>query len=282
MASSLLTFSPVTNALGAVVGGIDLSQPLSPAAYEELHAAWLKYHVLFFHDQQLTNEQFESFVTCFGEIEIHSFIGKTDGSDTVERLENKDLKWAPSTSTYHIDVSMMEVPTKGAALYAVDVAGVGGDTIWVNTCAAYEALSAPMQDFLEDRTGLFVAMHRRALDRIIKGGHATKDIAAGFLKEGTEHPLVHRHPETGRKALFVDELFMWSIVGMYPDESDALKNFLIAHIAKPEFQCRFQWQPGSLALWDNRCTMHRRVDDAGTDPRTMHRLPIKGVTRPQP
>jgi taurine dioxygenase len=281
MSTRTLTYSPVTNALGAVVDGVNLSQPMGAEVLEELRAAWLQYHVLFFRDQQLTNEQFESFVTGFGEIEIHSFIGKVEGSEIVERLENKYLKWAPSTSTYHIDVSMMDVPTKGAALYAIDVAGVGGDTIWVNTCAAYEALSVPMQDFLEGRSGLFVAMHRGALDGIIKGGPATKDVAAGFLQESTEHPLVHTHPETGKKALFVDALFMWSIVDMYPEESDALKNFLFAHIAKPEFQCRFQWQPGSVALWDNRCTMHRRVDDAGTGPRIMHRLPIKGVDKPR-
>jgi len=138
-----------------------------------------------------------------------------------------------------------------------------------------------MQEFVEQRRGLFVAMHRRALDRAIKGGPATKDIATGFLQEAVEHPLVHTHPETGRKALFVDALFMWSIVDMHPDESDALKSFLFQHIAKPEFQCRFHWEPGSVAIWDNRCTMHRRVDDVPEGRRIMHRMPIKGTESPK-
>ena len=236
----------------------------------------------FFRDQQLSNEQFEAFVSRFGDVEVHPFIGKVEGSETVELLGAvKDTQWTPSTDTYHIDVSMMQVPTRGAALYAVDVEAAGGDTIWVNAYAAYEALSDAMQEFLDKRRGLFVAMHRRALDAMIKTGPDAKDIALGFLQKGTEHPLVHTHPETGRKALFVDALFMWSIVDMYPDESDALKSFLFRHIARPEFQCRFHWEPGSVAIWDNRCTMHRRVDDVGDGRRIMHRMPIKGTEPPE-
>ena len=275
-----LSIQPVTQALGAIVEGIDLGSPLSDTDFATLNKLWLEHQVLFFRNQTLSPEQFESFVARFGDIEIHPFIGKIDGSETVERLDNKDTKWTPSTSTYHIDVSMMEVPTKGAALYAVDVAQAGGDTIWVNTYAAYEALSEPMQSFLEQRSGLFVAMHRRALDAIVEAGPDAHDMAAGFLQQGTVHPLVHTHPETGKKALFVDALFMWSIVDMHPDESDALKSFLLQHIAKPEFQCRFRWEPGSVAIWDNRCTMHRRVDDTHGNKRIMHRIPIKGVDRP--
>jgi len=281
MKNTGLTVQPVTGSLGAVVDGIDLSQAVDEATFAAIHSAWLEHQVLFFRDQQLTNEQFEAFVTRFGDIEVHSFIGKVEGSETVERLENKELPWAPSTSTYHIDVSMMDVPTKGAALYAIDVEEAGGDTIWVDMYAAYEALSDAMKEFVEKRRGLFVAMHRGALDRAIKGGPTTKDIAAGFLQEAVEHPLVHTHPETGKKALFVDALFMWSIVDMHPDESDALKNFLFQHIAKPEFQCRFHWHPGSVAIWDNRCTMHRRVDDAAGGRRIMHRIPINGTDAPE-
>jgi taurine dioxygenase len=281
MSKSSFEIRPVTGALGAEVSGIDLSREMSPQLFAELHEVWLDHQVLFFRDQELTNEQFEAFVSRFGDIEIHSFMLKVDGSETVERLTNKDSQWTPSTSNYHIDVSMRSVPTKGAALYAIDVEAAGGDTIWVNTYAAFEGLSEPMQTFIETCNGLFVAMHRRALDGIIRGGPDAVDMAAGFLQQAEEHPLVHTHPETGKKALFVDGLFMWEIVGLHSNESDALKNFLLQHVAMPEYQCRFHWQPGSVAIWDNRCTMHRRVDDAFGGRRIMHRIPIKGETEPQ-
>jgi taurine dioxygenase len=282
MVENNFTVERVTGALGAVVYGIDLSVPLSDDAFAKLESAWLEHQVLFFREQRLTNDQFEAFVRRFGDVEIHPFIGKVEGSEIVEQLDgSQESDYTPSTSTYHIDVSMMAVPTKGAALYAVDVAEAGGDTIWVNAYAAYDALSEPMKAFLEQRRGLFVAMHRRALDAIIRAGPAGQKAAAGFLQNGSEHPLVHTHPETGRKALFVDALFLWSIVDLHPDESDALKAFLFQHVAKPEFQCRFRWRPGSVAIWDNRCTMHRRVDDVRAGPRIMHRIPIKGTEAPR-
>ena len=281
MNKNSLTVKRVTGALGAVVEDIDLSQSMDDKQFDVLKTAWLEHQVLFFREQSLTNDEFEAFVRRFGDIEVHSFIGKVDGSETVELLgAAENTQWTPSTSTYHIDVSMMQVPTRGAALYAVDVEDAGGDTIWVNTYAAYEALSDPMKEFLDKRRGLFVAMHRRALDAMIKGGVETKDIATGFLQNAVEHPLVHTHPETGRKALFVDELFMWSVVDMHPDESDALKTFLFQHVAKPEFQCRFHWRPGSIAIFDNLSTIHRRVDDT-EGARIMHRLPIRGEASPE-
>ena len=273
---------PVTRSLGAEIHGIDVSQSLSDGVLGELRQALLDYQVIFFRDQSLSVEQFEDFVTNFGEIEVHPFIGKVEGSETVERLslEANESSFVPPTSMYHIDVSMFEIPTKGAALYAVDVEDAGGDTIWVSACAAYDGLSEPMKEFLEHRRGLFIAMHPNALDAIIKAGPAAADAAKGFLQKPTEHPLVHTHPETGRKALFVDTMFLWSILDLNADESDMLKAYLKQHVSKPEFHVRLHWRPGSLAIWDNRCTLHKRVDDATGQTRIMHRLPLKGSYRP--
>ena len=280
MTESDLDFLPVSGALGAVVTGIDLAGPISDETAQALHDAWLEYQVLFFEDQQLTPEQFKKAVRNFGEIEVHPFIGKIEDDAEVELLNNKTSPvWTPPTNCFHIDVSMMKVPTKGAALYAVDVPVAGGDTIWVNAYAAWEALSPGMQAFLDDKHCVFIAAHRNALDGIIRGGPDVHEIAKGFLQEPAEHPLVHVHPETGRKALFVDTLFMWSIVELAPDESDAVKDFLFRHVAKSEFQCRYHWRPGSVAVWDNRCTLHRRVADTN-GVRVMHRLPIRGEQAP--
>jgi taurine dioxygenase len=273
---------PVTRALGGVVSGLDLAQPLASSVIDELKNAWLEYQVLFFRDQELSPEQFEAFVRNFGEIDNHDFIEKVDGSKTVEHLYPKQNlnPYVPPTSRFHIDVSMFEVPTKGAALYAVDVDKAGGDTIWVSTYAAYEGLSDPVKEFVAARSGYFVALHPQALNTMVQTGPDAAEAARGYLRKPVEHPLVHTHPETGRKALFVDSLFLWSIPGLHPEESDWLKRYLLQHIGRPEFQCRFQWQPGSLALWDNRCTMHKRVDDAAGQQRDMHRLPIQGTDRP--
>ena len=106
------------------------------------------------------------------------------------------------------------------------------------------------------------------------------DVAARFKQAPTEHPLVRTHPETGRKSLFIDPLRMWCITDLEPDESRAISNFLNEHISQPEFQCRFHWRLGSLAVWDNRCTLHKRVDDVVEGRRLMHRVPIAGVDRP--
>ncbi len=281
MNKTSIEFAPISGALGAVVTGVDFASELSAESLKTLYEGWLKYQVLVFEDQELTNEQFKSAVTYFGAIDSHSFIGKIKDDDKIESLgASKNSGWAPPTNFYHIDVSMQEVPTKGAALYAIDPPEAGGDTIWVNAYAAWDALSDSMQQFLLDKKGVFIGAHRNALDRIIRGGQKTQEMATAFLQNPAEHPLVHTHPETGRKALFVDELFMWSIKDLNYDENDAICSFLFKHISKPEFQFRHKWRAGSLVIWDNRCTLHRRVNDTNSK-RIMHRLPIRGETSPK-
>ena len=281
MNKSSIEFAPISGALGALVTGVDFASELTSDSLKLLHEGWLKYQVLVFEDQVLTNEQFKSAVKNFGEIEIHSFIPKIKEDDKIEHLgTTKNTEWTPSTNLYHIDVSMQQVPTKGAALYAIDPPEAGGDTIWVNTYAAWDALSDSMQQFLLDKKGLFTAAHRKALDGMIRGGQKTHAMATAFLQNPSEHPIVHTHPETGRKALFVDELFMWSIKDLNYDENEAICSFLFRHISKPEFQFRHKWRVRSLVIWDNRCTLHRRVDDTNSK-RIMHRLPIRGETSPK-
>ena len=137
-----------------------------------------------------------------------------------------------------------------------------------------------MQAFVRELKGLFPALDVAALDRLVKGGPTALDVAARFKQVPTEHPLVRTHPETGRQALFVDPLRMWCITNLADDESQAITGYLNQHISQPEFQCRFHWRPGSLAVWDNRCTMHKRVDDVIEGGRLMHRVPLSGTDRP--
>jgi len=281
MSYQKINVHPIAGALGAEVEGIDLSGPLDQETLAEIQQAWLKYLVLFFRDQELSPDQFKKFISNFGALITYPFLTKIEGDEYVERLSlAEEPANAPPTTILHIDLSMVEVPTKGAALYAVDVGEAGGDTIWVSAYAAYEGLSEPMKEFIRNRRGLFPALHDAAIDRMIKGGPEASQTAKMFLGKPSEHPLVHTHPETGKKALFVDPLFTWSIKDLHQDESDALLSYLSQHIAKPEFHCRFHWRPGSLAVWDNRCTLHKRVDDAYDKRRVMHRLGIEGTQAP--
>jgi taurine dioxygenase len=282
MSYKRIEVQPVSGALGAEVSGVDPSQPLDEAVLAEIQSAWLEHLVLFFRDLDLTPAQFKAFAKLFGDIEIHPFIrSRVEDEPEIESLELAETPpLAPPTSVLHIDLSSAEIPTKGTVLYAVDVPEAGGDTIWVNCYAAYEGLSEPMQEFVMGLKGLFPALDVAALDRLIRGGQTAMDVAARFKQEPTEHPLVRTHPETGRKALFIDPLRMWCITNLDGDESRAISSFLNDHISKPEFQCRFHWRPGSLAVWDNRCTMHKRVDDVVEGRRLMHRVPLAGTDRP--
>lgn len=282
MSYKRIEVQPVSGALGAEVSGVDPSQPLDEAVLAEIQSAWLEHLVLFFRDLDLSPAQFKAFAKLFGDIEIHPFIrSRVEDEPEIESLELAETPpLAPPTSVLHIDLSSAEIPTKGTVLYAVDVPEAGGDTIWVNCYAAFEGLSEPMQEFVMGLKGLFPALDVAALDRLIRGGQTAMDVAARFKQEPTEHPLVRTHPETGRKALFVDPLRMWCITNLDGDESRAISSFLNDHISKPEFQCRFHWRPGSLAVWDNRCTMHKRVDDVVEGRRLMHRVPLAGTDRP--
>ncbi|MCZ6516857.1 MAG: TauD/TfdA family dioxygenase [Gammaproteobacteria bacterium] len=282
MSYKRIEVQPVSGALGAEVSGVDPSQPLDEAVLAEIQSAWLEHLVLFFRDLDLSPAQFKAFAKLFGDIEIHPFIrSRVEDEPEIESLELAETPpLAPPTSVLHIDLSSAEIPTKGTVLYAVDVPEAGGDTIWVNCYAAFEGLSEPMQEFVMGLKGLFPALDVAALDRLIRGGQTAMDVAARFKQEPTEHPLVRTHPETGRKALFIDPLRMWCITNLDGDESRAISSFLNDHISKPEFQCRFHWRPGSLAVWDNRCTMHKRVDDVVEGRRLMHRVPLAGTDRP--
>lgn len=282
MSYKRIEVQPVSGALGAEVSGVDPSQPLDEAVLAEIQSAWLEHLVLFFRDLDLSPAQFKAFAKLFGDIEVHPFIrSRVEDEPEIESLELAETPpLAPPTSVLHIDLSSAEIPTKGTVLYAVDVPEAGGDTIWVNCYAAFEGLSEPMQEFVMGLKGLFPALDVAALDRLIRGGQTAMDVAARFKQEPTEHPLVRTHPETGRKALFIDPLRMWCITNLDGDESRAISSFLNDHISKPEFQCRFHWRPGSLAVWDNRCTMHKRVDDVVEGRRLMHRVPLAGTDRP--
>ncbi|MBL8643135.1 MAG: TauD/TfdA family dioxygenase [Rhodospirillaceae bacterium] len=279
-----LVLRRLTGALGAEVGGIDLSRPLSPSLKAELDQAILEHSVLVFRNQSLSPTQLKQLGHQFGEIEDEPFIPKLEGHKGVyllsgaggARLTTQNLHW-------HVDHSYREIPSYGTFLYAVDVPEVGGDTMFASMSKAYEALSPAMQRIAE---GL-VVIHD-VLQYGLQAGHMSlaRPEFIGRLQgmrsvyPQIEHPLVCTHPETGRKFLYINPAWAAGIKGMSPQESQALLSFLNVHATQqPKLQCRVRWENKTLVFWDNRCVQHSPIADY-TDARVMHRVAIAGTWRP--
>jgi len=259
---------PITPAVGAVIGGVDLRAPLDDEAVRAIRAAVLEHGVVFFRDQDLTREQTLAFMENFGTpcTDPFSVDQSVSGLDTV--IDMVTLGYSPATAVWHIDSSLAPQPASLIALRALEVPESGGDTCWASMYDAYDALSAPLRDLLDGLT----AEHAGSKTLALMGGDSY-----GFLQEDMRnvHPAVRVHPETGRKALFVDELWTERIVELQPDESASLLAFLFEHVKKPNFTMRWQWQTNDLALWDNRAFQHYAVNDY-TSNRVMQKSLLAG------
>jgi taurine dioxygenase len=253
----------LTLALGAEIGGVQLAN-LDDETFREIEAAFLEHQVIFFRDQQLTRDQHIAFGRRFGELDIHRYSRRAEAEGYPElgvfKSDASDRSLVPEL--WHSDVSWEDVPPLGSILRCLAAPEVGGDTLWSSMYAAYDALSETMQRMLD---GL-VAMHDTTTTFSAGGKAATTS---------AEHPVVRTHPRTGRKALYVSPLFTRSIKGMTRSESEALLGFLFRHIDSREFTCRFHWRRNSIAMWDNRCTVHVASTDV-TAFRHMERVTIKG------
>ena len=267
--------------LGAEIIGLDISSKLSKPALSELNQAWLDHQVLFFRDQPLTPEQHVNFTKNFGELQGPGYMPTLDGYPNVYVQEYPDLyQGIVSDVDWHIDASFMQKPLKGAVLYALDVPSTGGDTAWVNLYLAFELLSKPMQNLCSSLTAVHDNFHKNLTNVLDTYGAKGYEMARKATPP-VEHPLVCRHPETGKKCLFYSELMVSHFKQLSADENKALKDFLVNHIKKPELYCRFKWENHSIAFWDNRCTAHKGIFDFGQEHRLMHRVAIQGETKPK-
>ena len=271
----------MTASLGAEVAGLDISRKLSKPALRELNQAWLEHQVLFFRDQSLTPEQHVTFTKNFGELQGPGYMPTLDGYPNVYVQEYPDLyKGIVSDVDWHIDASFMQKPLKGAVLYALDVPPTGGDTAWVNLYLAYELLSKPMQRLCSSLTAVHDNFHKNLTNVLDTYGAKGYEMARKATPP-SEHPLVCKHPETGKKCLFYSELMVSHFKQLSVDENKVIKEFLVNHIKKPELYCRFKWENNSVAFWDNRCTAHKGIFDFGDHHRLMHRVAIQGETKPK-
>ncbi len=268
-----ISIVPVTPLIGAEVSGLDLARPLSDNELGLVRQALLDHLVLFFRGQDLTIEQHKAFGRLFGELHIHPARDRNgiEGHPEILHVKAGPESTRVNGDDWHSDVSCDAEPPMGSILRLFEVPPSGGDTLFANMYAAHDALSAPMQAFLSGLT----AVHDGGpnyVDRARRAGIYKPD----KVFPAHEHPVVRTHPETGRKALFVNRIFTQSIVGVTREESRAILDFLFQHIARPDFQCRFRWEKDSVAFWDNRCTLHHAMWDYYPEVRQGYRVTIKG------
>jgi len=271
-----VAIEPLNPTIGAIIRGVELSSPLSSIAIADIRRALLRHQVVFFEDQRLTPVQQRAFAACFGELHIHPVYPQVDGVPEVFVLDNHAAN-PTDNNNWHTDVTFIETPPLGAVLYAEQLPPLGGDTIWSSMTAAYDALSEPMRLML----GGLNAEHDFTKSfpphlSVSRNAGAERYERARDEHPPVVHPVIRTHPETGRPGLFVNDGFTTRILGLNPQESRALLDFLFKHIAQPEFLIRWQWKPGCVALWDNRCTQHYAVNDYLPNRRIMRRATILG------
>ena len=270
-----LEIVPIAGALGAEISGVDLGAELDDATIKDIRQALLDHCVIFFRDQEFDAEQHKRLARRFGEIFVHpNYAGmQADPEIVMIRREPGDTRVVGED--WHTDTTMMTTPPMGAILFALEVPPYGGDTLFANQYLAYETLSQGMKRLL----GSLSAVHS---DRLVAGpqsrasvGRTTKARHDESWRETINtHPIVTTHPETGRKALFVNVSYTVGIEGLTDEESRPLLQFLMEHGNRPEFTCRFRWTKGAVAFWDNRCVKHLAVNDAGPYRRLMRRVQI--------
>ncbi|RDG39636.1 TauD/TfdA dioxygenase family protein [Streptomyces corynorhini] len=264
----LFELVPQARTIGAEIRGLDLAQPPSPALREEINRALLEWKVLFFRGQHLTSEAQRAFARNWGELETNPLLATGDAPEVVRF----DRSAVPSfENVWHTDVTFRERPALGAVLQLREVPPSGGDTMWADMAVAYDNLPQDVKDRID-------------------GARAVHDFLPGFARftpagqlaafqdrfPPVEHPVVRRHPETGRRMLFVNTSFTTHLVGFERAESDRLLRLLFQQAHVPEFQVRFRWQAGDIAFWDNRATQHYAVNDYSPHRRVAERVAIEG------
>jgi len=270
---SAIDIRPVTATIGAEICGVDLARPLDDPTVAAIRRALLDHLVVFFRDQQLTDEQHLAFALRFGSLSVPPLATKYQETPAVTVLDQVNPK-GEGADEWHSDNTFMARPPLGSVLRAVQLPAVGGDTCFASMYAAYEGLSPPVRALVD---GLR-AVHdiTKPMRKAVAAGHTTLDLAEMQRQwPPVEHPVVVTHPETGRRALFVNRNSTIHIVGVSERENDVLLPFLLDHARSPEFQCRFHWEPGSVAFWDNRSVQHYAVADY-TERRITHRVTIDG------
>jgi taurine dioxygenase len=269
-----ITVTQIAGALGAEIGGVDLAQQLEPETVAAIRQALLDHLVIFFRDQQLASDRYLAFAEAFGTPIEYPLIKGIEGFPTITEIAKLEHETINFGGIWHSDTTYLEVPPMGSMLYALEVPPYGGDTLFANQYLAYETLSEPLRRFLDGLT----AVNTSAKADVSKTREDLIRNAGDFRAPDyfSEHPAVRTHPETGRRALYVNVAHTSHFKGMTEAESAPILDYLYHHQVRAEFTCRFSWRVGSLAFWDNRAAQHNPVNDYQGHRRIMRRITLAG------
>ncbi|MCH9673797.1 MAG: TauD/TfdA family dioxygenase [Gammaproteobacteria bacterium] len=269
--------SPLSGAIGAQVTGLDLSEPLNDAVWAELHQAFIEHLVLAIPGQNISPADQVTLGRRFGNPMVHPFRPSLPGVPEIIPIIKEVDQERNVGGTWHTDLTSLEEPPLGTLLFAREVPSAGGDTMFSNGYAAYENLSAGLRASLESLRAVHSA-ERAHGPQATKGEGAFREAISkdAAVTAEVEQPVVRTHPKSGRKLLFVNPVFTLRFADWTTEESRPLLDYLYAHMVRPEFVCRVQWQPGTLVIWDNRCTQHYALNDYHGERREMHRLMVEG------
>ena len=271
-----MNIQPLAGALGAEVKGVSL-KALDDAGWRRIHEAFLAYAVLAIRDQSLGPDDLMRVGERFGEACFYPFVTGIEGYPYIFEVVKEERETTNFGGNWHSDTTYLRQPPAATLLYALETPTHGGDTLFASTSAAYQALSEGMRRMLDGLVGVNSAALKygggRSKMHSAIGGMSVHDTDNAEQYEA-EHPVVRTHPETGRKALYLSRSHTVRFRGMSEDESRPLVDWLQAHQTRPEFTCRVRWEPGTLTIWDNRCTQHCAVNDYHGQRRRMRRLTV--------
>lgn len=264
---------PIAGALGAEVHGVEIARPLDGEVVAEIRQAFLDHLVVFFRDQKLTPQEQLAFARQFGQAMEYPQLKGLPECPLITPVIKREHERLNFGGVWHSDTAYLERPPMASLLYAVEIPPYGGDTLFANQYLAYETLSEGLKKILAGQVGVNSSTKAEASrtreDRLRDAGAEVKVLVG-------KHPVVRTHPETGRKALYVNGGHTTHFEGWTEQESLPLLDYLFEHQTRPEFTCRFRWEVGSLAFWDNRCTQHNPVNDYHGFRRVMHRVTLAG------
>ncbi len=269
---------PISGAVGAEIRGVDLADDLPEEQFSEIRNAFAENGVIFFRDQTLSPEQHVAFAKRWGPININRFFTHLDGFPEIAMVLKEPHQTRNIGGGWHTDHSYDAEPALGSILYAHEVPATGGDTLFASMYRAYETLSDGLKQTLEGLRACHSSRHVFGRSRSQRDDDTVGRIRNPHLAtQDAVHPVVIRHPESNRKALYVNPGFTLRFDGWTDAESKPLLDYLYAHASRPEFTCRFNWKPGSVAFWDNRATWHRALNDYQGQRRLMHRITVEGT-----
>ncbi|MGH6682692.1 MAG: TauD/TfdA dioxygenase family protein [Pseudolabrys sp.] len=275
MAMNGFEVKPLSGSIGAEISGVDLGSEPGHNVIAAIRQIWLDHGVVFFRDQDLPPAKFLALAKRFGDVVEYPFIKGIEGFPEIIPVIKLEHETKNFGGIWHTDTAYLDTPPMATMLIAREVPARGGDTLFANTYLAYETLSDGMKRMLE---GVIAVNHSAKADVTRTREDRIRDGAKAEAKKEyiSEHPVVRTHPETGRKALYVNVGHTVRFKDMTEEESAPILNYLFQHQTRPEFICRFNWRPGSIAFWDNRCVLHNPVNDYHGYRRIMHRVTLAG------